>query len=88
MQFECCGVDNYLYWTNIGVTPLPYSCCGKNETVTCLAPPEYTDGCAEKVYEFLEDSAKVIGGVVIGIVATEVYKCVICQKLGVKCFCF
>lgn len=65
-------MDNYLYWANIGVTPIPYSCCGKDENATCSTPPDYRDGCAEKVYEFLEDSAKVIGGVVIGIIATEV----------------
>lgn len=73
MQFKCCGVNSPSYWSDQGVIPYPYSCCGKDATVVCNVP-EYTDGCAETVYEFLKDSVKVIGGVVIGIIATEVMR--------------
>lgn len=74
MQFECCGVDSPDYWDTISL-PTPASCCGKDHEGTCAKP--YEDGCAKTIYDFLVSSAKVIGGVVIGIVVTEVGYCLL-----------
>lgn len=63
-------MENPNYWVSHGVL-YPYSCCGSDEETSCPVP-EYTTGCVEKVYDFLESSAKVIGGVAIGVIVTEV----------------
>lgn len=68
LQLECCGVNGVSYWNS----SIPYSCCGEDTEKTCNTNDAYEEGCADKIYEILRKSSKVIGGVVIGIVVTEV----------------
>lgn len=65
-------MDGPSYWKEVhNLANYPYSCCGKEEDEVCSVA-KYENGCAETVAEFLEDASKVIGGVVIGIIVTEV----------------
>lgn len=60
-------MDGVNYWSEI-----PYSCCGEDKEKTCNTSDAYKEGCADKIYEVLTKASKVIGGVIIGIVVTEV----------------
>jgi len=68
--FSCCGVDGPDYYQG----ELPLSCC--EEGVDACRRIDYAhlhhDGCVQKVYNFLENSSQVIGGVAIGVAAIEI----------------
>jgi len=70
---ECCGVDGPNDWS--GLAPdnsLPSSCC-RNKPAMCYASDgeAYKQGCFEPLFDFLQDTIKIIGIIVITIGATE-----------------
>lgn len=74
-QFECCGIlgptDEQVKIN--GTSTLIESCCENNNQI-CTADNEkvYTDGCASQLMEFLEENAKIIGGIAVGFAIFEV----------------
>ena len=70
--FECCGVrssDQYT-WPNGSI---PSSCCRNNEySCSPSSMNKYETGCADAVIGFFQRSITIIGGVAIGIAATEI----------------
>lgn len=73
---HCCGVEGpeYWRWPNGSV---PLSCCEKQQTgsySSCSSADTklYHQGCARAMFQFLENSSQIIGGVAIGIAAIEI----------------
>ncbi|XP_044754487.1 CD63 antigen-like [Coccinella septempunctata] len=68
---ECCGVNGPQdYHFSNGSVPL--SCCSaKVESCSSTSSTVHSDGCVDKLYNFLEKTANILGYVVIGIAATE-----------------
>ncbi|XP_019875684.2 CD151 antigen-like [Aethina tumida] len=65
---HCCGVDGPDDWNHI-----PPTCCSNNNVHCSRASPDlYQNGCATQIFDLLQKSTKVIGGVAIGIAAVEI----------------
>jgi len=75
--FNCCGVDGYKdYGAIFGKAP-PNSCCKnyENDNSNCNTSNTseiYTEGCAVKMTEFIEDNMRIIGIVTITLSVVEV----------------
>ncbi|XP_045473948.1 CD63 antigen-like [Harmonia axyridis] len=69
---ECCGIDGPQYW-HFSNGSVPLSCCsGKPENCYSASPSIYHEGCVNKLFNFLEKTAKILAYVIIGIAATEI----------------
>ncbi|XP_046427946.1 CD63 antigen-like isoform X1 [Neodiprion fabricii] len=75
-NLNCCGIassedyTNRSYFTNS--TAIPWSCCGNAENVNCASSSSvYQKGCLDSMEEFFGSFAKIIGGIAIGVAATE-----------------
>ncbi|KAF2899183.1 hypothetical protein ILUMI_06996 [Ignelater luminosus] len=71
-NLQCCGVEGPDFWRGkfTGNTA-PSSCC-PGEPVDChIGAGAYTQGCARKLFDSLQHSAKIIGIIVIVIAAVE-----------------
>ncbi|EGI68486.1 hypothetical protein G5I_02838 [Acromyrmex echinatior] len=70
---QCCGIDKPQDFPNLlhGI-PIPGTCCGKIESDTCDPIESYRTGCVEALEDFFNSALTVLGGVALGIAATEV----------------
>ncbi|KAJ8968170.1 hypothetical protein NQ314_002427 [Rhamnusium bicolor] len=67
---QCCGVDGP---EDYGGSPIPLSCCQNSERqCPSLNNDVFHEGCAVKLFNVLQNSSQVIGGVAIGIAAIEI----------------
>nr|CAH7737083.1 unnamed protein product [Callosobruchus chinensis] len=66
-KFKCCGVEGPDYWLD-KPTGIPSSCFNEQTKRTDL----HTDGCLNKFVDFLHNSVRTIGIVVLTLSATEV----------------
>ncbi|XP_056638813.1 CD63 antigen-like isoform X2 [Diorhabda carinulata] len=62
-EFKCCGIKSSSDWTT------PPDTCYSNQNSTGTL---YTQGCAEAFYEFLENSLKIIGIVILTLSSLEI----------------
>jgi len=68
---ECCGVKSPNDWTaEWNNSSAPSSCC-KDKPPTCYQVNAFREGCAPKLFNFIKDSLKTVGIVVIVIGAVE-----------------
>lgn len=69
---QCCGIDKPQDFPNLlhGI-PIPGTCCGKIESDTCDPIESYRTGCVEALEDFFNSALTVLGGVALGIAATE-----------------
>ncbi|XP_063973657.1 CD63 antigen [Diachasmimorpha longicaudata] len=92
MKLKCCGIDSAKDWIEAGVldaSVLPYSCCrGAEENTQCLESNAevYTEGCYMELKLRVENNARVLIGVGIGIAFVEVAGIVLacCLAMAVK----
>ncbi|RZC43280.1 CD63 antigen, partial [Asbolus verrucosus] len=67
-ELKCCGTTGPDYWQENG-KEVPKSCC---EDESCSKSEYYSSGCQDKFYDFLMDSAKIVGITVLALSATEI----------------
>ncbi|KAG5339014.1 CD63 protein, partial [Acromyrmex charruanus] len=73
---QCCGIHNPQdFPTLLHGTPIPGSCCGKVASDTCDPTESYRTGCVEALEDFFNSALTVLGGVALGIAATELQCC-------------
>ncbi|KAG0726990.1 Tetraspanin-11 [Chionoecetes opilio] len=82
---NCCAIENQAEWMknkafSSGGNKVPVSCCKKDsdgEFLNCQRSPtednSYTDGCAAKATEFVQQHAVIIGGVAIAVALIMVF---------------
>ncbi|KAL1494853.1 hypothetical protein ABEB36_010372 [Hypothenemus hampei] len=68
---HCCGYHNARDWLNLPhKIPIPNSCCIKENCNTEEDAHEiYTEGCYEKIIDFVNNHVVIVAGVVVGISA-------------------
>ncbi|XP_023029845.2 tetraspanin-9 isoform X1 [Leptinotarsa decemlineata] len=73
-EFECCGInENYnLVTQNITTGRLIYSCCPSEYEENCTKGNCYKADCAVELRTFIEDNAKLIGGIAVGVAVVEI----------------
>ncbi|XP_055709917.1 tetraspanin-7-like [Phlebotomus papatasi] len=69
-RMQCCGIHSYEDWYNLNPTrPVPRSCC-REVNSRCDTQDEtliWTQGCFQKVVDFLTTNMKVIAGAAAGV---------------------
>jgi len=81
---ECCGVDSPADWRQVwNNDSLPSSCC-RNLPPQCRASDgdSYRKGCFDPLYNFLQETIKMVGIVVVVIGATEIIGAIIALCLS------
>ncbi|CAG5124309.1 unnamed protein product [Candidula unifasciata] len=70
-EFKCCGVTNSTNWRE-NYVETPQSCCIKEPCNTNVTSDIYTEGCATKFEDWLQDQVAIIGGVGIGFAFVQI----------------
>jgi len=79
-DLECCGVSNSSNWDNsawqnnkTNLDLVPYSCCdGKSGGDDCLKTAAYSEGCYDKMLDWINEHAAIIMGVGFGLAFIEI----------------
>ncbi|XP_046744560.1 CD63 antigen-like isoform X1 [Diprion similis] len=72
-QLNCCGVNSAADYSSSSNGTIPWSCCGNAEGVSCSSSTStiYTTGCLDALENIFGKFAQIIGGIAIGVAATE-----------------